>query len=191
LPDTSPRLLEELAARGVRVVLGDARDPAVLEEAGIARAYSVAAVIGDDLANLQVGLSARRLRPDVHLVLRVFSDVLAERLAALFGINTAFSTSALAAPTLAAAAVLREVDHAFDIGERLFATESLTVSQGDALDGRSVAALRDAADALVVSLRREGQPVALPNLDTCLAPGDEVVLLADLRALARLRGRRA
>jgi Trk K+ transport system NAD-binding subunit len=187
LPDTSQRLLDELLAQGVRVVLGDARDHAVLEEAGLARAYSVAAVLGDDLANLQIGLAARSLRPDVHLVLRVFSDVLAERLSALFGINTAYSTSALAAPTLAAAAVLREVDHAFDVGERLFATERLPVLPGDALVGRSVAELREQSEALVIALRREGAAFALPALDTLLAPGDEVVLLADLRYLARLR----
>lgn len=186
-PDTPPRLLEELAARGVRVVLGDARDPAVLDEAGIARAYSVAALVGDDLTNLQVGLSARRARPDLHLVLRVFSDVLAERLAALFGINTAFSTSALAAPTLAAAAVLPEVDHAFDVGERLFATRSLTISPGDGLAGRGVGDLRERSDVLAVALRRGADDRLLPPNDAALQPGDEVVLLADIAALARLR----
>ncbi|HMQ30265.1 MAG TPA: NAD-binding protein [Chloroflexaceae bacterium] len=187
--DTPPRLRQELAAQGVRVVLGDARDPEVLEQADVARAYAVAALVGDDLTNLQVGLSARGLRPDVHLVLRVFSDVLAERLAALFGINTAYSTSALAAPTLAAAAVLREVDHAFDVGERLFATESVAVAAGDALGGRAVADLREGADVLAIALRRGGGRLLLPAPELTLAPGDEVVLLADLAALARLRAR--
>lgn len=186
-PDTSPRLLDELAERGVRVILGDARDPAVLEAAGMGQTYAVAAVVGDDLTNLQIGLAARNLRPDIHLVLRVFSDVLAERLSALFGINTAFSTSALAAPTLAAAAVLREVDHAFDVGERLFATESLVVGPADPLAGRTVAELRERFGALVIALRRDGSGAALPALDRDVQPGDEVVLLADLSALARLR----
>ncbi len=186
-PDTSPRLLEDLSARGVRIVLGDARDPVVLEQAGLGRAYAVAALVSDDLTNLQIGLSARRLRPDIHVVLRVFSDVLAERLAALFGIHTTYSTSSLAAPTLAAAAVLREVDHAFDVGERLFATVSVAVAAGDALDGRSVAALREGSDALAIVLRRAGASLTLPDPEMTLAPGDEVVLLADLAALARLR----
>ncbi len=190
-PDTSPRLVEALQARGVRVLFGDARDPAVLEEAGIERAYAVAAVIGDDLTNLQVGLSARQMRPEVHLVLRVFSDVLAERLAALFGINTAYSTSALAAPTLAAAAVLRRVDYAFDLGERLFASETLTLAGGDGLAGRTVAELREQSETLVIALRRNGAAVTLPAEATPLTPGDEVVLLADLKALARLRAARS
>jgi Trk K+ transport system NAD-binding subunit len=187
--DTPARLIDDLTRQGVRIIQGDARDPALLVEAGIERAYAVAAVVSDDLTNLQVALDARKLRPDVHLVLRVFSDVLAERLAALFGINTTYSTSALAAPTLAAAAVLREVDHAFDVGARLFATETLCVSVGDRLAGATVATLRSKHELLVTALRRAGVATLLPRHDTRLAPGDEVVLLADLKALARLRAR--
>lgn len=187
MPDTAPRLLDALAAQGVRILLGDARDPALLVEAGIERAYAVAAVVSDDLTNLQVALAARKLRPDIHLVLRVFSDVLAERLSALFGINTTYSTSALAAPTLAAAAVLREVDHAFDLGARLFATETRCVAAGDALAGARVSTLRAQHDLLVTALRRAGVATLLPRHDTRIEPGDEVVLLADLKALAKLR----
>jgi Trk K+ transport system NAD-binding subunit len=187
--DTPARLIDDLTRQGVRIIQGDARDPALLIEAGIERAYAVAAVVSDDLTNLQVGLDARKLCPEVHLVLRVFSDVLAERLAILFGINTTYSTSALAAPTLAAAAVLREVEHAFDVGARLFATETLCVRAGDRLDGGTVATLRTRQGLLVTALRRAGEATLLPRHDTRLIPGDEVVLLADLKALARLRTR--
>ncbi len=183
----APRLAAELAAAGVRVVCGDAREPEVLAEAGLAQAYALAAVVGDDLTNLQVGLAVRTLRPELHLVLRVFSDVLAERLAALFGINSAYSTSALAAPTLAAAAVLPGVDHAFDLGPRLFASETLKLEAGMGLAGRQVAALRADDQLLVLALRRSGTSTLLPAPAQALAPGDEVVLLAELRHLARLR----
>lgn len=186
-PATPEEATAPLEEGGVRVVRGDAREPKTLEQAGLARAYAVAAVFGDDLTNLQIGLAARELRPDVHLVLRVFSDVLAERLGALFGINTAYSTSALAAPTLAAAAVLREVEHAFDVGERLFAIETLTVAAGDVLAGRTMAELRETTDTLVVVLRRGARRELLPAHDARLEPGDELVLLGDLPALARLR----
>jgi Trk K+ transport system NAD-binding subunit len=108
--DTRPNFLDTVRSLGVRVVCGDAREPEVLVAAGIEQAYSVAAVVSNDLTNLQIGLTARRLRADIHVVLRVFSDVLAERLATLFGIHTTFSSSALAAPTLAAATIARDVD---------------------------------------------------------------------------------
>jgi Trk K+ transport system NAD-binding subunit len=185
LPATPQELTVRLEGRGVRVVRGDARDVKVLERAGLERAYAVAAVAGDDLANLQIGLAARERRKDVHLVLRVFSDVLAERLGTLFGFNTAYSTSALAAPTLAAAAVLPEVEYAFDVGERLVAAE--TVVAAGPLAGCTVGELRERSGVLVVALRRVGGRLQLPPHDTGVEPGDELVILGDVRDLARLR----
>lgn len=180
MSETPQRITDELEADGVRVVRGDASDASVLEEAGLAQAYAVAALVSQDLINLQIGLAARGMRPDIHLVLRVFSDVLAERLDALFGINTAYSTSALAAPTMAAAAVLREIDHALDVGERLFASRTIQVRPGEGLDGRRVGELRDHSEALVLALRRAGRSLILPDRDTCFQAGDEVVVLADI-----------
>jgi Trk K+ transport system NAD-binding subunit len=187
---TLPQTIRQL--EGLRTVIGDARDPSVLHEAGIDAAYAVAALTADDGLNLQIGLAARRYRPDVHLVLRVFSDVLAEKLADMFGIRTAYSTSGLACPTLAAAAVLGDVSQAFNAGGQLFSTDHVVVRAGDHLAGRSVEALRAEREALVIGLRQvAGAPrettQSLPPLDTVLAPGDEVTLLAPLLALARLR----
>ncbi|MEI7768896.1 MAG: NAD-binding protein [Chloroflexales bacterium] len=189
-PETPQAIITEIAQLGVRVLRGDARNLRVLEEAGLEQAYAVASLYSNDLVNVQVGLAARGLRPDIHLVLRVFSDVFAERLSALFGINTAYSTSALAAPALAAAAVLYDVGYAFDIGERLFATRTVTVRTGDWLDGQRMDYLRDRAGLLAITLRRHGRALAPPPLAATLQPDDEVVLLGDLRALAAPRGRR-
>lgn len=183
MPTTPEKVVEEVAALGVRVVRGDAREASVLQEAGIERAYSVATMFSDDLLNLQIGLSARDLRPDVHLVLRVFSDVLAERLAALFGINTAFSTSALAAPTLAAATVLRGVEQAFDMGAKLYSLKTFQVQAGDRFDGRTVNDLRESANLLVIVLRRAGESTKLPQHELALRPDDKIVVLADIALL--------
>ncbi len=200
-----PRNIRQLDS--IRTVIGDARDPSVLREAGIDAAYAVAALTADDGLNLQIGLAARRYRPDVHLVLRVFSDALAQKLEDMFGIHTTYSTSGLASPTLAAAAVLGDVSQAFNTGQQLFSTDLVTVHEGDYLAGRSVDAIRAQSEALVIGLRQNaegevGEVVGvaageradgespfqpLPSLDTVLASGDEVVLLAPLGTLARLR----
>ncbi|MBC8077854.1 MAG: NAD-binding protein, partial [Chloroflexales bacterium] len=132
----APRLFLEAAERmGVGVVQGDARTPGVLQRAGVDRAYSVVAVTGSDLLNIQIGLAARRARPDIHVVLRVFSDVLAERLAAFFGIHTAYSTSELAAPTLAAGCIISDLSHAIRVGDRLLGQASVTLREGDGVAG--------------------------------------------------------
>jgi Trk K+ transport system NAD-binding subunit len=123
----------------------------------------------------------------VHVVLRVFSDVLAEKLADMFGIRTIYSTSGLAGPTLAAAAMLGDITHAFSIDGRIFSADQVCVYAGDLLDGRTIDAIRKQHDALIIALRRDGQLQALPALTTTLAPGDEVTLLATIEGLARMR----
>ncbi|WP_129670410.1 TrkA family potassium uptake protein [Candidatus Chloroploca sp. Khr17] len=186
MPDTPRWQIEDLEAGGVRVLRGDAREAAVLEKAGIADAYAVAAVVGNDLVNLQIGMVARSLRPEVHLVLRVFSDVLAERLSGLFGINTVYSTSALAAPTLAAAAISREIDHAVDLGERIFASQAIVIDAGSSLGQRTIGAIREQDNLLVIALQHNGHLTQLPTPELLIVPGDEIMVLADLKALHRL-----
>ena len=144
------------------------------------------AVTGNDLLNIQISLAARQQREDIHVVLRVFSEVMAERLDTLFGIHTAYSAAGLAAPALAAGSVLRGLSNALRVGDQLFAQIDLTVQPGSILVGRTVAALRTSENALVIAIQRNG--VALtPQLDTSLHSGDEIALLGPLPALARLQ----
>jgi Trk K+ transport system NAD-binding subunit len=171
----------------VTTVIGDARDPDVLRRAGIERAYTVAALTSDDLLNLQTGLAARRLRPDVHVVLRVFSGALAEKLADMFGIRTIYSTSELAAPTLAAAAVLGEISHAFCVAGSLYSADRVIVRAGDPLAGQSIEAIHAQHQALVIGLRRSAESLALPAPDQLVDDGDEITLLAPIETLARIR----
>lgn len=172
---------------GVTLIAGDARDPELLARAGLPQAMAVAALTSDDLVNLQIGLTARRQRPDVHVVLRVFSNTLADRLEEIFGIRTAYSTSALSGPTLAAAALVGDVRHVFDADERLFASNRVKIDAGHALCGRSVEQLRANYGAVVLEIRHLGTVALLPPPDATLDAGDEVLLLAAVEQLARLR----
>ena len=183
-------MFAEQAARlpGIEFIHGDARKASVLRQAGIDRALAVTAVTSDDLVNLQIGLEARRLRSDVHVVLRVFNDTLAQKLPYLFGIHTAYSTSDLASSTLAAAAVIGGISHAFPGPRDLYALEERVVAKGDRLAGERVLALRR-QQVHVIALRRVGAPGMLfPTADTILSPGDEVSIVAPLASLVHLRG---
>lgn len=184
---TSARFLDEMRDRGVQVFIGDARDSDDLQAAGIAQASAVIAAVGNDLMNLQIGLTVQALRPDVQLILRVFSDALATRLDTLFSIRTTFSASALAAPTLATATMLRGISQAIDIDDRLLASVTLTTQQGDELCGRTLRHLHQTAELIVVALRRKGQRLIPLPATTSIEPGDELVLLADVTHLNRRR----
>jgi Trk K+ transport system NAD-binding subunit len=172
---------------GVAFIQGDATDVETLRAAGLDRAYSVAVLTSDDAVNLRIGLTARGEQPDVHVVLRVFSDALAEQLATLFGIHTTYSTSGLAGPTLAAAAVLSGISRAFYADGTLFATDQLTVGGERKEAGRTVADIRSRRQAIVIALRRQGQVFVLPPAETQVVEGDQVTLLAPLGILRGLR----
>ncbi len=172
---------------GVALIRGDARDADTLNEAGLQHAVAVAAVTSDDLTNLQIGLEVRRNRPDAHVVLRVFSDSLADKLADLFAIHTAYSTSDLASPTLAAAAVLGNVEHAFFVGGRLYALQRLRVSAGDRLSGNTMAAIRTRYQITVMQLRRGQAAHGFPSAQDVAVPGDELAVIAPIATLGKLR----
>jgi Trk K+ transport system NAD-binding subunit len=180
---------------GVTLLSGDAREIKTLQQAGIDQAYAVAAVTSDDLTNLQIGLNARAARPDVHLVVRVFTDALADELNDVYEIHTTYSTSTLASPTLAAAAIVTEVrgggvDRAFIAGGRLFSSDAFTAVPHGLLSGQTIASLRARRGLLVIAMQRGGRQELLPPLETPIGPNEEGILVAPLRALERLSARR-
>ncbi len=175
LDDGEASFAEEIAQmEGVEVIAGDAHTESGLQQAGIARAITVAAVTADDQLNVQIGLAARRLHGDVHVVLRVFQRQLADSLADLFGIHTAFSTSDIASATLTAAALTPNVSQAFYVNERLFAVAEITAQAGDALAGRTVAEVRQGQQVHVLRRRRQDETLVLPDDATLIAAGDGV-----------------
>ena len=98
------RFAAEVRAR-VPVVMGDVRLAETLERAGIVRARALLACTDNDLANIQACLNARRLRPDLITVARIFDDVLASRLPLTFGVSQAVSASGFAASAFVSAAL--------------------------------------------------------------------------------------
>lgn len=107
-------------ALGIHVVTGDARVDQNLHEAGIARARLLIASTDQDLVNIEVALDARRMRPDMPVVIRLFDQGLASQLEGTLDLQRALGTSALAAPSFAAAALGESVLGTFSIQGRSF-----------------------------------------------------------------------
>lgn len=64
----------------VPLIFGDARNPELLARAGIERAKAILIVTNDDLANVSIALDARRVNPDLSVVVRIFDQELAAHL---------------------------------------------------------------------------------------------------------------
>jgi Trk K+ transport system NAD-binding subunit len=178
----------------VTLVEGDATEAETLQRAGLSQAYSVVAATSVDLTNLQVALAARHVRPDVHVVVRVFSDALAEELNSVYEIHTSYSTSNLASPTLAAAAILKGVagggvDRAFTVDGSIFSSDEFDAVPEGMLAGRTVEQIRSQRGILVLSIERDGQHVLLPAPDVQVVPGARGIVVAPLKALEKLAKR--
>jgi voltage-gated potassium channel len=178
--------LELVAGQDVPVIMGDGRRAEILEAAGVRDARAIVCVINDDLTNLDIALTARQIRPEIRIVLRVFNDALAQKLQSAFNIKTAFSTSALAAPTFAAAAIESNITNALYVGGKLLSTEELTVVRDGTLDGRLVGTIEEQHD-LSILYRRNAQGEDLrPRSDYRLSSGDVIVVIGTLASLQRI-----
>jgi voltage-gated potassium channel len=157
-----------------RYVTGDATDPAVLAEAGLDRAGSVAVTTHDDDANVYLTLYCRRLRPDMQILSRATQE-------------RNVSTLRRAGADYVLSYVPMEANAIFDVlrrGNLMLAAEGLdvfTVPVPRALEGRTIAesGLRDATGCNVLAVRRDGGRAAPPDPATPLQSGMQLVLVGE------------
>jgi voltage-gated potassium channel len=181
-------LVDEILDLGIPVIKGDARLKKTLENANVARAQAIHLATDDDLANIDAALTAREIKPDVRVVLRLFDDTLADRIATVFKMP-AISTSRAAVPAFIAAATGRSVYQSFTLdGEELHLAD-VDVGPSSPVVGRHVGDLRTAYDLNVVLLRRDGKSDVNPEVATVLRPGDKIVVLGPVARIAELGSR--
>src|SRR4029077_19234708 len=128
-------------ARNLPILVADAQLPEVLSQVRLDTARSIVVATSDDLVNLEIALTARTLRADIRVVLRLFDPDLADRAQSAFNIHYSRSISALAAPAFAAAAMGRHVDATFQLENQVLISANVSVAQGSAAAGMTVAAV--------------------------------------------------
>jgi len=187
-PDEDNRFIEKARGRGVPVILGDARRTTNLLKAGVERADAIIPCTDDELANLDIALDAREANPGIRVVVRMYDPDMAKRVRAGFGIQTVFSTSALAAPIFATAATGLDIKHSFYGEDVLLSLSELVVEEGAALIGRVVLELEKELDLSVVLLQPSGGASDIhPDKQYRLQTGDRLIALAAAPVLVRLQ----
>lgn len=126
---------ETLLGLGVRLVIGDARQPRILREADVAGADSIVMTGDDDLANLNTSLAATELNPTIRIVMRLFDQEVGAHIPDLFPDAVALSSSALAAPGFVSAAIDGEAGSRFHLAGRVLSSRG---SDDPAVGERSV-----------------------------------------------------
>ncbi len=130
-----PHLQEQLHNRIIR---GDCRQEATLRAAGIDTCRALLAVTSDEATNIATAIVARRLNPNVHLVVRSGRDNLNALLQQKLGSFVALNPTELPAPAFALAALGDDILAAFTIeGQQLRVVQQRIDSPSDRFYGLS------------------------------------------------------
>jgi Trk K+ transport system NAD-binding subunit len=181
--------VQEIRDLGVPVIISDATKEEVLQKANIAQARAIIIATNNDLANLEIALDARNLRPDIRIVMRMFDEKLARKISKGFNIQCVFSASAIAAPVFAAAVTERNVINSFIFNDVQLNTVEITISEGSKLIGWTLDRLRSELE-LTVALYQDATIIDWnPSLEFTLRPGVKLLVITtseSLQELARL-----
>jgi len=182
--------VEEARAQGVPLVIGDARRSSLLEELGVEHASSIIACTDKDLVNVEVALDARKANPGIRVVMRMFDQSMAEKIGDAFSVDASFSTSAIAAPLFAAAALDQNVLGAYRLGGTMMVSVEVPLPDGSGLDGKTVKEIQTALEAPVVGVHRKGS-AATHNFASTerLSPGDKVICHVPVDEVGMVRER--
>jgi voltage-gated potassium channel len=180
-------LVSELLDSGVPVIQGEARLRTTLEQANVAHAKAIILATDDDLANLDAALTAREIKPDLRVVLRMFDDTLASKVATAFALP-AISTSATAAPAFITAATGRSLLAGFSLdgGETLHVAD-VVVAPASPLCGCRVQDVQERWGVHVIIHKRAATTTMTPAHDLEIVPHDHLVVVAPIDRIAALQ----
>jgi voltage-gated potassium channel len=177
--DESARFMDELGHLEIPVLIGDITNEQTLREASITKAKAFMALTDNDLANLEAALTVREVVPNVRIIMRMFDQRLAQKIEKSFGINCAFSTSALAAPVFAQAAISGNILASFEFGGAVVNAFQLEIDGKHPLQGLTTEQIRKRHEVTVLMHNRSNVVDWNPPPETQLLPGDKVLILAD------------
>lgn len=180
--DPKKESLDELEAKGVPVLIGDATDDAVLMAAGIDCARGLIACSDSDVANVYITLSARQLNASLNIVARAGLKETEKKLT-MAGANRVISPYFLSGVRMAAMATqpvavdfLDLVTHGGLVDFRLF---QVTIPAGSPLSGKSIAEadIRNTSGALVLAIRKSNGSFDLHPKETSKVEANDVLVV--------------
>lgn len=178
-------LIDQAHRLNVPVIHDNGKRVEVLRAAGTDRARAIAICTQDDNLNLQIALKARKMNPDIRVVIRIFDDEFADALEEQFGFR-ALSATRTAAPKFAATTVGVDVTRPITVEGQSLSLCRLDVGPGSVLAGRTVGEIEQQFDLSVVLIRRDAQSDFHPAADRRVAQGDVLALLASPDRISEL-----
>ncbi|MEO9248916.1 TrkA family potassium uptake protein [Citricoccus nitrophenolicus] len=186
LVDTKPEVVSRSGLRGVKWLIGDACELAVLQEAHLETAEVLVAATGDDKANLVVSLLAKSEFGVGRTVARVNNPKNDWLFDESWGVDVAVSTPRIMTALVEEAVETGDLVRLLTLRSGQTTLVEFTVPAGHWADARRLGSVSWPADVSVVSIIRDTRPIT-PSDDDVLEAGDEVFFLATVDAEERLR----
>jgi Trk K+ transport system NAD-binding subunit len=170
----------------VPVVIGSGREEGILNDLNVMNAKSIICATDDDLVNLEIALDARKIKPSIRVVLRMFDQEMASKVREAFDIHVSFSTASQAAPLFATSSSDRTIVNSFYIGEKLYVVARIDVNDNSQLIGKKIRDVSADRPVFVLSHTRAGVENHFPSGDVDFQEGDQLVVQTEPRVLKLL-----
>jgi Trk K+ transport system NAD-binding subunit len=172
---------------GLPVVIGDAFREETLRAAHLETCLALVSVTSLDVVNLETALTARALREDLRIVLRVADDDLSERLEKTTGNIISRSVPYLAAPAFATAMLEHQVLRTIAVGRHVLLIADIRIADQAGLAGSFISDTEQDGQVRVLALGIGGGTTLdwSPHRGYLLSAGDRLIILATRRGLSR------
>ena len=171
---------------GVTILLGDACEPYVLEEAKVVEADVLVAATGDDEDNLVTSLLSKQEFAVPRVLARVNHSRNEWMFTEQWGVDAAVSPPHILTALVEEAVTVGDVVRLLKLERGKVTLVELTLGPNSPIVGRPMYELRLPREAAIVAIIRE-EHVVVPQPETVLAAGDEVLAIAGPDAEEDLR----
>lgn len=191
--DPDPGLEDFLQELRIPLIIGDGRIASTLEKANLKDALAFVACTSNDHVNLETIMRVRDMNKSIRIVSRVWDNAFAKQLKEFFNIEAVLSSSDLAAPVFAGAALGIEITRTVTVAGVEYSLIRLMIEEQSFMRGRTVGDLQRHEDMDIVLHVRGHITEVQPAHDTIIEAGDTIVVFARheriLSIVSRNRGR--
>ncbi len=149
--DDDSRHVAAARRMGIPVVIGDATLTETLKAAQVEHAQAVVTATDNDVADLQVAVTARALHTGVRIILRLFDNELSTAVEQRFNIHISRSTAVIAAPVFATEMLGRGPVTTIHVGGEALAFAECDVVAGGPAAGKRVSDLQASGELRVLA----------------------------------------
>ena len=178
-----------LRKNNIKSVIGDARELDILREAGIDNARALIAVTGNDVVNIEISLNAKSLNSSISTIVRMYDEVLADRIESGFGIQRALSTPALAASAYASAVLSDKICEFLRFGKQNIFLFEWIINERSTLLNKTVKQCRQYLDIEPILIKSNmAEQAEIPHESYKFELRDKVLFFSTSTELLKLTG---